>query len=315
MTGIDQPMLFSRTSTGVEISPGKVSCALAGGTAGSPRINKVACASFPVDTLRVSIREQNILDPEGFVQAVRSAHNLLLSPGQKVSVTLPDSVGRIMLLDLEGRFKSRGEALDLIRWKLKKSIPFDLADTHLDYQQLSVRENGDLALLVALVSRTVISQYEDLLTKAGLTPARIDFNSFNLCRAFERRLALSDDYMLITLYDGTLGIMAFSQGSPEFIRIKDLGAGVAAGNRVFMEIKSSLLTCKERFPDRLHQTVFCVAAPDIAQNFLEMVGEASGLTPALLEIKAVVTPGDSAPGDQESLFPYTAAIGAALRSL
>jgi hypothetical protein len=39
------------------------------------------------------------------------------------------------------------------------------------------------------------------------------------------------------------------------------------------------------------------------------------LTPVMLEIKSIVTPGDSAPGDQKTLFHYTAAIGAALRNL
>ncbi|MEI6208809.1 MAG: pilus assembly protein PilM [Desulfuromonadales bacterium] len=308
-------MLFSKLSTGIEISPGRVTCALAGGAAAAPRIMKVACSSLPADAVRVSIREQNVLDPEGFVNSVRSAHNLLLCRSGKVSVTLPDSVGRIMLLDLEGRFKNRAEALDIIRWKLKKSIPFDLADTHLDYQQLTIRENGDMALLVALVSRTVISQYEELLTTAGLTPARIDFNSFNLYRAFERRLSPSDDYILISFYDGTLGITACSQGILEFIRTKHLPDTMASDNRVFMEISSSLLINRERFPDRSSQTLFCVASPDIAPTFQQMVAEAAGMPCTLLEIKTVVTPGDNAPGDQETLYPYTAAIGAALRSL
>ncbi len=308
-------MLFSRTSTGIEISPDKITCALVGGSDNSPRINRVSVSSVPAGVVRVSIREQNVLDPESFVKSVRAAHNLLLSRNDRVSVTLPDSVGRIMLLDLEGRFKNRAEALDLIRWKLKKNIPFDLADTHLDYQQLAVRENGDLALLIALVSRSVMAQYEDLLTEAGLSPARIDFNSFNLCRVFERRLSLCDNCILITFYGGTLGITVFSQGTPEFIRIKDLSGTKTVDSRLFMEINSSLLIHKERFPDHSAYPIFCIAPPDVAQNFQEMVAEAAGLSPTLLEIKAVVTPGDSAPGDQQTLYPYTAAIGAALRGL
>jgi len=306
---------FSKASTGLEISPGRVTFALVGGSVATPRIDRVASSPLPANTLRISMREQNVLDSEGFVNSVRSAHNLLLCRNSKVSVTLPDSVGRIVLLDLETRFKSRLEALDLIRWKLKKSIPFDLADTHLDYQQLAVRDNGDLALLVALVSKTVISQYEELLTEAGLTPARIDFNSFNLCRAFERRLSLNDDGILISFYDGILGIMVFTQGAPEFIRTKDLSGTMAVDNRLYMEVNSSLLIYRERFPDRTVQTIFCMAPPELAQNFLEMVAEATGLSPVLLEIKTVVTPGENSPGDQKSLFPFTAAIGAALRSL
>jgi type IV pilus assembly protein PilM len=308
-------MLFSRTSTGMEISPGKVTFVQVGGSVNSPRIDKAVSTPFPANTVRVSIREQNVLDPDSFVDSLRSAHNFLLTSSSKVYVTLPDSVGRIILLDLEGRFKSRAEALDLIRWKLKKNLPFDLADTHLDYQQLTVRENGDLALLVVLVSRMVISQYEELLTRAGLASASIDLNSFNLCRAFESRLSLSEDYIMISFYDGTLGIMAISQGIPEFIRIKDLYGSHSADSRLFMEINSSLLTYRERFPDRTSQKVFCAAPPNVAHNFKEMVAEASGLPPALLEIRTFVTSGDNAPEAQELLFPYTAAIGAALRGL
>ena len=82
-----------------------------------------------------------------------------------------------------------------------------------------------------------------------------------------------------------------------------------------MEINSSLLVYKERFPERSVQAVFCVASPDVAQNFQEMVAEATGATPVLLETKGVVTPGNNAPGDQMRLFPCTVAIGASLRSL
>ena len=93
-------------------------------------------------TIHVSLREQNILDPKVFISQLKDAYNMLLYRGTRLSVTLPDTVGRVMLLDVEGRFKSRTEGLDIIRWKLKKSMPFDVADTHLDYQQLTVRENG-----------------------------------------------------------------------------------------------------------------------------------------------------------------------------
>lgn len=308
-------MLFSSNSIGVEISQHGIMCAVAGGSASSPRIERVSFAPFSPQTVQVSLREQNVLAPEAFVTGLRSAYNLLLCKSTRISVSLPDATCRIMLLDLEGRFKSRAEALDLIRWKLKKSIPLDSADTLLDYQQLSVRENGDLALLVSLASRTVISQYEDLITEAGLSPAGIDCNMFSICRLFDRRLSLQEDCILISFYENTLSIVVFEQGSPEFIRSKDLSGTMATDSRVYMEINSSLLVYKERFPERQPHTVFCVAAPDVAQSFQELIKEATGLTPTLLETKGAVTPGNSAPGDQARLFPFSAAIGAALRSV
>ena len=307
-------MLFASNPIGVEISQQGVTCALTAGSAAAPRVERVTHAPFSSGTIQASLREQNILDPDAFVTGLKSAYNQLHCRSQRIALSLPDAACRIMLLDLEGRFKSRTEALDLIRWKLKKSIPLDSADTLIDYQQLTARENGDLALLVAIASRTVISQYEDLITQAGLSPARIDCHTFNICRLFDRRLSLQDDCILISFYGSTLSIVAFAGGIPEFIRVKDLTGSLVTDSRVYMEINSSMLVYKERFPERPAQTLFYLAAPDVAQNFLAMVVEATGLTPVLLETKSVVIPGNSAPGDQERLFPCTAAIGAALRS-
>ena len=308
-------MLFSRTSLGVEINPAGVAFALLDGSSAAPRLERVAYGPLPPGCLRVSLREPNILDPQSFSDVVRNVYNLLLHSGTRLSVTLPDTVGRIMMLDVEGRFKSRAEGLDVIRWKLKKNLPFDLADTHLDYQQLSVRENGDMALMVALVSRVVISQYEELLMAAGFTPARIDFNSFNLYRAFENRLAPQDDIALITFYDSTLSIMIFANGILEFQRVKELSGSSGVDSRVYMEINSSLKVYRDRFPERTVTHVCCIAPPGVARDFCGMVAEATVVEPALLEIKSVLRPSDSAPADQESLFPFTTAVGAALRSL
>ncbi|MBL0226162.1 MAG: pilus assembly protein PilM [Geobacteraceae bacterium] len=308
-------MLFSRSSLGVEINPSGVAFALLGGSSAAPVLERVASAPFAPGCLRVSLREANILDPQSFIDTVRNAHNLLLNGGTRLSVALPDTVGRIMLLDVEGRFKSRSEGLDMIRWKLKKSLPFDIADTHLDYQQLSVRENGDMALMVALVSRAVISQYEELLMSAGFAPARIDFNSFNLYRAFENRLDPQDDFTLISFYDRTLSIMIFANGVLEFQRVKEVSGSSGVDSRIYMEINSSLKVYHDRFAERPVNPVSCIAPPDVAREFCGMVAEATGVEPTLLEIKSMVQPSDSAPGDQESLFPFTTAVGAALRSL
>jgi type IV pilus assembly protein PilM len=308
-------MLLARKSIGVEIKPSGVSLALLSGSPSSPRLERVATAAMAPGAVRVSLRELNVLDSNSFTDTVRSAHNLLLHNGTRFSITLPDGVGRIMMIDVEGRFKSRAEGLDIIRWKLKKNIPFDINDTHLDYQQLKVRENGDMALMVALVSRAVIGQYEELLVSAGFTPARIDFNSFNLYRAFEGRLALQDDVALISFYDRTLSIMVFADGVLEFQRVKELSGSHGDDSRVYMEINSSLMVYRERFPDRPVQHVSCIAPPDVAGEFCSMVAEATGCAPTLLEVKSIVKPADTAPADQESLYPYTTAIGAALRSL
>lgn len=308
-------LLPGKKSVGVELAPRGVACALVGGGVQAPVLERVAFRPLPPGALRPSLREPNVTDGEAFSKCLTDAHALLLHRGTRLSVTLPDAVGRVILMDVEGRFKNRAEALDIIRWKLKKNMPFDLSESHLDYQQLKIRENNDMLLLVTLVSRSVIAQYEELMLAAGFSPGRIDLNAFNLCRVFERRLALLEEHALVSYYDGSLSIVIARDGVPDFFRIKELSGTPACDNRVFREIGNSLLAYRERHPERSPHRVACVAAPDLLADFCDMVAEATTFETVPLEVKAMVKPSEQAPADQPTLFPFTAAIGAALRSL
>lgn len=308
-------MLFKRNSIGIEISSQGVACVHAVGSTSSLRIEKVSYAPFPQGTLQQSMRDLNILDSSTFVNTLKSSFNSLLCKSVMANISLPDAVSRIVLIDMEERFKSREEAYDLIKWKLKKSMPLDIADTHLDFQQLAVRENGDLSLLVAMVSRAVINQYEEMILQSGITPAHIDCNTLSLCRLFANRLELQDDAVLVSLYGNTLSIVAFSQGVPVFVRNKELSATSASDSRIFMEINSSLMIYRERYPEREVVSIFTVSSHERSASLNEMVAEATSAVPVALEIKGMVTPGNAVPGDQVRLFPYTAAAGAALRGL
>jgi len=308
-------MLFSSNSLGLEINSKGAAFALISGKPASTKLERVSFRPFPSGLLRISLRETNVTDPDVFVRTLREAHGLLLHQGTRLSVTLPDGVGRIMLLDVEGRFRNRTEALDIIRWKIKKNIPFDVADAHLDYQQLMIRETGELSLLVALASREIIMRYEELITAAGLVPARIEFNAFSLCRAFEKSLASLQNGLLTGFYDNSLIILIFNEGVPEFARFKELPGTSPVDRRVYTEINNSLLAYRERFPEREIKQAACFSPPDVAADFLSMVSDAADCAASPLETRTVVTPSDSVPTDQASIFPYTAAIGAALGSL
>lgn len=306
--------MFTRKTIGVSLSSSGVAFAQVGGAASSPRLEQLSFRPLSPGTMRPSFREPNILNPQGFIIALKEARNALRCGGRSVSLSLPDSVGRVMMLDIEGRFKNRAEGLDLIRWKLKKRLPFETADLHLDYQLVKTRENGDMVLLVVLVFRPVITQYEELLQGAGVVPARIDLNCLNLCNLFERRLGARDDYALVTYYGSNLGIMFFADGKPEFVRNKDLPEDESVHDRLHQEVRFTFLSYKEHFPEREPRTVFCFAPPRIAREFCGMVTDAAGCDPVLLETKTALSIKEGISSEPEFLFPFTAAMGAALKA-
>jgi|GEM_PF-468860 len=320
--------LKSNKSIGAEICPQGIFFAVMKKKAGVPFLEKAAFRPFQSSllegadfsllqsgVLKPSLRETNILDPQAFCDCLKEARSLFSPKEPRLSISLPDSVGRVFLMDIEGRFKSRGEAMDVIRWKLKKSVSFNTNDAHLDYQQLMIRENNEMSLLVAMVSKNVITQYEDLITSAGFLPVYIDLNVFSLFRTFENYPALQRDVALILYYRESLTIMAMNGGIPEFIRIKDITETPANGHRVYREICNSFMAYRERFPERVPNKLFCLAEPDTMSSFCEMVAEATGNETSPLKIETMVKPRKDPLSGQQTLFSYTAAIGAALRNL
>lgn len=304
-------MLISRKSLGLEISATGLSFALASGGK-IPQVEAGLSLPFAPGMLSLSRRDPNVTDAKGFVTALREAHLRLLTKERSICVSLPDAVGRVVLLDLEARFKNREEGIDVIRWKLKKSLPFDIGAVQLDYQTLEEKESGAVSLLVSLISRPVVQQYEELIIEAGLEPKLIDFTSFNLYRLFSPRLDLSEDGAFVTFYQGAMTVLIFNGGVLSFYRTKE---GVGDVQNLFREVNSSFLVYGDQNPGQTVSEVFCAAAPADAESFRALVAEASGLEPVLLDLERMVRQAPNLGLERPGLHALAGALGAALRSL
>lgn len=304
-------MLFSSKSLGLEISSEGLSFAVASGGK-NLRVEAGLSVPLPAGTLQLSRRDPNILNAQGFVAAVREAYLRLLTKERTVSVSLPDATGRVVLLDLEARFKNREEGIDIIRWKLKKSFPFDISTVQIDYQTLWERENGSVSLLVSLISRPVVSQYEELLSEAGLEPKLIDFTSFNLYRLFSPRLEMADNGAFVSFYRGSMAVLIFYAGVLSFYRTKE---AVGEAQNLYREVDSSFLVYGDRYAGQTVSEAFCMAPPAEAESFRALVAEATGLEPVLLDLERMVTLGHGVALDRPALHGLAGALGAASRSL
>jgi type IV pilus assembly protein PilM len=308
-------MLFSNKALGIEICSDGARMALVEKKQGLLKLFSFGTASFPGDTVRLSLREANVQNPSAFVAAVREMYLKLLTNVRSVSVSLPDVVGRVVLLDAETRFKSKEEGADIVRWKLKKTFPFDINKAHLDYQVIREKETGEISILVSLIARSVVNQYEDLLVEAGLEPNQIDFTTFNLHRLFAGRLELAENSVVIACYGGVVSILIFHGGMLEFCRVKEMPGGILEPNRVYRELNSSFLIFQEKYPGHSPSEAFCIYSADEAEAFSPVIAEATGLEPVLLDVERVVARDNGFSVDRKTLRTLTAALGAATRNL
>src|SRR5437879_5095136 len=82
---------------------------------------------------------------------------------------LPDTVIRVFVQHLEDFPRSAAEAVPMLRWKLKKSVPFEADETLISYMRQAPRETG-IDVVTALARLRIIREYESLVEGIGLHP-------------------------------------------------------------------------------------------------------------------------------------------------
>jgi type IV pilus assembly protein PilM len=169
--------------------------------------------------------------------------------------------------------------------------------------------------LVSVITRDIISQYEDLLVEAGLEPSQIDFTTFSLYRLFSERLEISPNSVFVTLFGGILGISIFYEGLHEFYRAKEMPSGSVSADRIFREVNSSLAAYRTNHPGHQFNDVFCVVPFDDSTDFASVVAEATEMEPFRLRAVDFITGSSGVFCNGETLQGLSAALGAATRNL
>src|SRR5580698_7543080 len=106
------------------------------------------------------------------VAAVRSALESVCLRAREVTVVVPDAAVRVLLLDFDELPAKPVEALPVVRFRLKKLLPFDADDAAVSYQVMSTTRDG-LQVLAVAMPREVQEEYESLVREAGFEPGAI----------------------------------------------------------------------------------------------------------------------------------------------
>jgi len=133
-------------------------------------VAKVALAEGAVAP---SLKPGNIVDRVAVTAAIRGA---LEQIGERanardanLTLVIPDSAVRVLLLDFEALPSRESEALPLVRFRLKKLLPFDADEAMVTYQTMSTSK-GVVRVLAVAIPRDVLSEYETAAREAGFEP-------------------------------------------------------------------------------------------------------------------------------------------------
>ncbi len=229
--------MLRRTYLGVDITADSLrAVALRRGPRGHSLLG-ARVRSFEEALIASSVREPNILQPELFVARLQELLKPLAGREDRIALSVADVSGHVLLTEVETPFKTRAEGIEILKWQLRNELPGDLADIQLDYQLLGRTESGRQRLIVALMDRRVLDQYQDLVAEAGYHAVTIGFHSFNLYNFYRPRHDMGEDFVFVGVEDGFLNFKVFQEKALVYHRFRHVGEDAA---RVFRELNRSL---------------------------------------------------------------------------
>lgn len=190
---------------------------LAGATPRSAREQKQA--KLTERGLVASPSAPNVLKPQLYRDALARVSEAPRGKHGNAALVIPDYAARMAILDFEQFPESEQEAMALLRFRLRKSVPFHIDEAQVSYS-LQLQEANRTEVLAVAMARPILEEYEAMFVEAGyrvglVTPSSIA--ALPLCNGSQKGITL-----LAKSTESTLSVILVRQGLVRLVRSLDL---------------------------------------------------------------------------------------------
>ncbi len=126
------------------------------------------------DVIQLSPIRDNVLRPAALLDAVAA-----LAPAnggrrrRPAALILPDFCARVAVLDFDSFPTQRQEQESLVRFRLKRTIPFDLESSAVSYYVQGQSRSRQMEVVVAVSPLEIVARYEAPFRAAGFHPGLV----------------------------------------------------------------------------------------------------------------------------------------------
>jgi len=160
---------YGRPPAAIELTPDGVLAAALVGKSGE---GMFAFEPLRPGVLIPGISEINMTSPEAVSLAIRNALASVSPSSRSVTVVVPDTAVRVFVLDFDSIPARASEAIPVLRFRLRKMVPFDVEHAGLSYQILT-ESKTDARVLVAVLPSNILDEYETVVPGAGFEPGAV----------------------------------------------------------------------------------------------------------------------------------------------
>jgi type IV pilus assembly protein PilM len=112
--------------------------------------------------------ESNLRQRDPVVTAVQEALGSVAGRTHDVIAVVPDAAVRVVLLEFDTLPSDSEEASGVVRFRMKKSLPFDVDKARVSYH--SQKTTDGIRVVAAVALATVVEEYEAVIRDAGFSP-------------------------------------------------------------------------------------------------------------------------------------------------
>ncbi len=176
-------------------------------------------ARFEPGVLLVSPLHDNIQQPQVLLD-----HILALAPAngqrkRRAAVILPDYCARVAVLDFDTFPTDLEEQQALVRFRLKKSVPFEVDTAVVSYVEQP--RTSKVEVLAAVISSDIVVQYEAPFRAAGFQPGLVTTSSL----AALNLLAADGITLLVKLSGRVLSVLVLQENAVNLARCIEMEGG------------------------------------------------------------------------------------------
>lgn len=274
------------------------------------KLVRAAEMPLPPGTLDMSNKTENIVDPEGFLTALRTVLERMEGRVSRVGLSLPSEVIKISIHTYDELPKSREKIHEIIAWKEKDLLPFPVEKARTSFFQLNGMNPGKESLLVAVGSQEIIRNYEMHLKTLHIDPEIVQPSAINHLNFYLDHLPVSGICAFLGILEDYFAFFVFKSKELIFYRGK---RKQSLHERFLQEISMTMQLYEEEHPGKPIETLFVQSQVALPKEFHSELRRDSDFRIKILEEEAIVEP-DPALRDRGKTNPlsfYASAIGAA----
>jgi type IV pilus assembly protein PilM len=229
-----------------EVTPQGVAAVRSEGNPGI--IGAMHSRSLPPGVLTPALNAQNVQNTRALSEAIEEALSALGGRGQEVIAVLPDAAVRLTILDFDTLPEKRKEADAAVRFRLRKSLPFDIEKAALSFDAQQT-PNG-MHVAASIVLHSVLEEYESAFRAAGCSPGVVLPSSLGALGAVDSEIPT----MLLKVGQDVTSVAVVKDGQLVLFRILEgVGTSALTTERMADDIYPSLVYFQDNFGESVEQ--------------------------------------------------------------